>query len=50
MPGAYRFGVGTSGDDGGRMTVEKLAEFIGEYIKHKGVKLSATITRNTSKL
>lgn len=34
----YRFGVGTSGDDGGRMTVEKLAEFIGEYIKHKGVK------------
>lgn len=34
----YRYGVGTSGDDGGRMTVDKLSDFIGEYIKHKGVK------------
>lgn len=34
----YRYGVGASGEDGGRMTPEKLSEFIGEYIKHKGVK------------
>ena len=31
----YRYGIGVSGDDGGRMSPDKLAEFIGEYIKHR---------------
>lgn len=30
----YRYGVGISGDEGGKMTVEKLSDYIGEYIKH----------------
>jgi len=31
----YRYGIGTAGDDGGKMTAEKLGDYIGEYIKHK---------------
>lgn len=31
----YRYGIGISGDDGGKMTAEKLGDYIGEYIKHK---------------
>lgn len=31
----YRYGIGTAGDDGGKMTPEKLGDFIGEYYKHK---------------
>ena len=34
----YRYGVGASGNDGGRMSIDILSDFIGEYIKHKGVK------------
>lgn len=30
----YRYGIGTAGDDGGKMTPEKLGDFIGEYIKN----------------
>ena len=32
---SYRYGIGFSGDDGGKMSPDKLAEFIGEYVKHK---------------
>jgi hypothetical protein len=31
----YRYGIGIAGDDGGKMTAEKLGDYIGEYIKHK---------------
>lgn len=31
----YRYGIGAAGDDGGKMTPEKLGDFIGEYFKHK---------------
>lgn len=31
----YRYGIGSAGDDGGKMSSEKLGDFIGEYIKHK---------------
>ena len=31
----YRYGIGTAGDDGGKMTPEKLGDYIGEYFKHK---------------
>jgi hypothetical protein len=31
----YRYGIGKAGDDGGKMTSEKLGDYIGEYIKHK---------------
>lgn len=30
----YRYGVGIGGDEGGKMTSEKLGDYIGEYIKH----------------
>ena len=30
----YRYGIGISGDEGGKMTAEKLGDHIGEYIKH----------------
>lgn len=36
----YRYGIGTAGDDGGKMTPEKLGEYIGEYIKHKNKAIS----------
>lgn len=32
---AYRYGVGESGENGGIMTQEKLADIISEYMKHK---------------
>ena len=31
----YRYGVGSAGDDGGRMSAEQLGNDIGEYIKFK---------------
>ena len=33
--GTFMYGSGASGDAGGRMTVERLAELIGAYMKHK---------------
>lgn len=31
----YRYGVGSAGDDGGKMTAEELGNDIGEYVKNK---------------
>lgn len=31
----YRYGVGSAGDDGGKMTAEQLGNDIGEYVKSK---------------
>ena len=31
----YRYGVGSAGDDGGKMTAEQLGNDIGEYVKNK---------------
>ena len=31
----YRYGIGSAGDDGGKMTVEQLGNYIGEYVKTK---------------
>lgn len=36
--GSYRFGVGETGEDGGVMSPEKLAEFVDECIKNCGVR------------
>lgn len=36
--GSYRYGVGETGEDGGVMSSQKLAEFIEECIKHRGVR------------
>lgn len=32
----YRYGIGTAGDDGGKMSINKMQEYIGESIKHRG--------------
>ena len=36
--GSYRYGVGEAGEDGGVMTPEKLADFIDECMKHRGIR------------
>lgn len=51
----YRYAIGDDGDDGGKMTADKLSEFIGECVKHKNVaikgyrqKYLAIMTKNQS--